>query len=602
MAVLTSSMQTFVDLTDQRKLSSYITSNLPTVQTEDPNVLPHTYMPSWTTTALVITPVVYLDQTPVALTATGLTITWKRREGSGSETALTAGETASAGVLTVNQNKLPAAAGNQITYLCYVSYYDEDTKNTVNIVSDLTFSLIKNAENARLATVIADQQVFKYDKNSALSGPAQITLTGLVQGVTVSKWQYKKSDGTWADYPTTSDNANITGGTLVVKPAHAVFFGNTASIRLATSDADITDTVTLSKLYDGETGATGSAGPGGLSVVLGNEAQILAATAAGAVSPAAEITIPFYGYKGATRIAITCAVGTLPSGMTVKTNTAGSASATGNLVLAVANNATLGGGTAGVVDLTFTLDGKSIIKKFGWSKAIKGATGTAGANAILLTIYTPNGNVISNGEGSLLLQTAAYDGAAAITSGATYQWAKYTGGAWANISGATAANLTVQAADIVNIQSYRCTMTYKSKSYQAVVTVMDKSDPCVSEMLSIAGYQFKNGLGATAVYIVVRRGTEEIDPLKGPVSKTAPAAPKSGDFWWKVDTSAKTCTLMKYSGSAWAAATEKQSLTYTWHKRDKDGNAATFSKTGKVIFFDASEVDSLCSLQCDVSE
>ena len=35
--VLTSSQQTFVDITDQRKLSAYITSNLPKTQSEDPN-------------------------------------------------------------------------------------------------------------------------------------------------------------------------------------------------------------------------------------------------------------------------------------------------------------------------------------------------------------------------------------------------------------------------------------------------------------------------------------------------------------------------------------------------------------------------------------
>ena len=44
--ILTSSQQTFVDITDQRKLSAYITSNLPKTQSEDPNVLPHEYAPS----------------------------------------------------------------------------------------------------------------------------------------------------------------------------------------------------------------------------------------------------------------------------------------------------------------------------------------------------------------------------------------------------------------------------------------------------------------------------------------------------------------------------------------------------------------------------
>lgn len=91
--ILTSSQQTFVDITDQRKLSAYITSNLPKTQSEDPNVLPHTYAPSWASTNLVLTPVLFLDQTNVSPTASGVTISWKRKDGVASETALTSGET-----------------------------------------------------------------------------------------------------------------------------------------------------------------------------------------------------------------------------------------------------------------------------------------------------------------------------------------------------------------------------------------------------------------------------------------------------------------------------------------------------------------------------
>ena len=87
--VLTSSQQTFVDITDQRKLSAYITSNLPKTQSEDPNVLPHTYAPSWASTNLVLTPVVFLDQTSIPLGSSGLTIQWKRKDGTAAETALT---------------------------------------------------------------------------------------------------------------------------------------------------------------------------------------------------------------------------------------------------------------------------------------------------------------------------------------------------------------------------------------------------------------------------------------------------------------------------------------------------------------------------------
>ena len=670
MAVLTSSQQTFVDITDQRKLSAYLTSNLPKTQVENPNVLPHTCEPSWAKTALKLTPVIFLDQTPVSLGASGLTITWKRKDGAGSESALTAGESVSGGILTVSQDKLVSASSGMLTYICYISYLDTETQNTVNITADLTFTLVKNAENARLADVTADVYAFKYNTSGSLVGATQATLNAQVQGVEILGWQYKKSDGTWADYPTTSDNADITSATLIVKPTHAVFFNDVATIKLLTDDDAVFDVITITRMRDGAAGngissitqyylatsaasgvttategwsttpaattttnkylwnytkftytngtstnttpaiigthgATGATGSGGLSVILGNEAQSIACTNGGLVQAAVDVEIPFMGYVGITQTACTCVAGTLPSGVTAKSNTAATASAAGKLVLTFAANATLGSASTmnGTIDLNFTIAGKTVTKKFGWSKSVKGNTGAAGANAVVFSVYAPNGSVFQNQEGTLLLDTAAYDGSTVISSGATYQWAKYTSGTWQNISSATGKSLTINGSDVVNVQSYRCTMTYKSKTYQDVITIEDKSDTYVSEMLAIGGFSFKNNLGGKAVYVIVRTNNKEVDPLLGPISTTAPSSPKTGDYYYKVDHSAKSVTLMKYSGSAWAEAAEKQSLTYNWYMQDKDGNAVdTFERTGKVIYLHADDVDSLCTLQCDVTK
>lgn len=598
--ILTSSQQTFVDITDQRKLSAYITSNLPKTQSEDPNTLPHAYAPSWETSHLVLTPVIFLDQTNVALDASGLTISWKRKDGTGAESALTTGESVSKGVLTVSQNKLADSTSGMITYICYISYYDSETKNTVNISSDITYTLVKNAENAKLAYVTADTYVFKYNTSSALVGATQATLTAQVQGVVVSKWQYLNASGVWTDYPTTSDNTSITGGTLVVKPAHAVFFNNVAQIKLVTDDVDVFDTISITKMYDGEQGQPGQAGSGGLSIILGNEAQTIACTTGGAVQTALEVTIPFTGYVGITQTACSCTVGTLPTGVTVTSNTAATASASGSVVLAFAANATLGGASVlnGTIDLTFTISGKTVVKKFAWTKSNRGSNG---ASAVVFSIYAPDGTVVLNQSGSLVLATSAYSGAAEITTGAIYQWAEYTGGKWTDISGATSDSLTVSGSDIVNIQSYRCTMTYGGKSYVDVITVEDKSDPYVSEMLSIGGFTVKNSLGGLVPYVIVRTNQKEVDALLGSISETAPSAPASGAFWYKIDHSAKTVTLMKYNGTEWAAATETQSLTYTWYKQDKDGKETEFDKTGKVIYLSAEDIDSIATLQCDVS-
>ena len=603
--VLTSSQQTFVDITDQRKLSAYITSNLPKTQSEDPNVLPHTYAPSWASTNLVLTPVVFLDQTSLALNATGLTITWKRKDGTSAEANLTTGETVTGGVLKVTQDKLAASTSGMITYICYISYYDSETKNTVNISSDITYTLVKNAENAKLAYVTADTYVFKYNTSGTLVGASQATLTGQVQGVTISKWQYKNSSGNWVDYPTTTDNTNITSGTLVVKPTHAVFNNNVAQIKLTTSDSNVYDTATITKMYDGAKGDTGgkgdpgAAGSGGLSVILGNENQALACTNAGKTAAAATITIPFTGYVGITQTACSCTVGTLPTGITVKSNTAATATTAGKVELSVANSSDLGGTAilTGDITLTFTISGQSVAKVFTWTKS---KAGTNGTSAVVFSVYAPNGTVVQNQSGSLTLATSAYSGTTAITN-ATYQWAKYMNGTWTNISGATSSTLTVSGSDIVNIQSYRCTMTYSSKNYVDVITVEDKSDPYVSEMLSIGGFTVKNNLGGVVPYIIVRTNQREVDALMGNISETAPSSPKAGDFWYQIDHTAKTVTLKKYSGSAWANATETQSLTYTWYAQDKDGNPVTFGKTGKVIYLSAADIDSIMTLQCDVS-
>lgn len=600
--ILTSSQQTFVDITDQRKLSAYITSNLPKTQSENPNVLPHTYAPNWSTTNLTLTPVVFLDQSSVALNSSGLTITWKRKDGSGAETALNSSEKVTNGILKVNSNVLASSSTGMITYICYISYFDAETKNTVNITSDITYTLVRNAENAKLAYVTADTYVFKYNTSSVLVGDSQATLTSQVQGVSISKWQYKNSAGSWTDYPTTSDNTSINGGTLVVKPTHAVFNNNVAQIKLVTSEVDIYDTITITKMYDGvkgDQGNPGTAGSGGLSIILGNESQTIACSETGIVLAATEIAIPFTGYIGITQTACSCVVGKLPTGMTVKTNTASTATVAGSIVLSVAASATLGGGNIlnGTIDLTFTLSGKSIVKKFTWTKSTRGNNGI---NAVVFSVYAPNGTIVMNQAGSLTLATSAYSGTTPITS-ATYQWAKYTNGKWNNISNATSSTLTVSGSDVVNIQSYRCTMTYGGKTYVDVITVEDKSDPYVSELLSIGGFTLKNNQGGVCPYVIVRTNQKEVDGLLGPISATAPTNPAAGAYWYKVNHSSKTVTLQKYTNGAWADSTDKQSLTYNWYAQDKNGNEVEFTKTGKVIYLSAADIDSLLTLQCDVS-
>ena len=178
MAIIATGQISIVDLTDGKSLSCYITSNLPKTQIKDPNP-GGSINPDWSgTPKLILTPVIFANQTALALNATGLTITWKRKEGSGGEAALASGESVSGGVLTVSANKLNGVASGLLTYLCYVTYVDPDNGLTINVVADITFSQIQTALNAE-SVWIAGEQLFKYDASSAVT-PSQIELTANV--------------------------------------------------------------------------------------------------------------------------------------------------------------------------------------------------------------------------------------------------------------------------------------------------------------------------------------------------------------------------------------------------------------------------------------
>lgn len=88
----------------------------------------------------MVSPVVYANQTAIALNDPALTITWKRREGSGSEAALTASEVVSGNVLTVSANKMAAVTSGLLTYIAYIAYTDPDTDLIINATTDISFA------------------------------------------------------------------------------------------------------------------------------------------------------------------------------------------------------------------------------------------------------------------------------------------------------------------------------------------------------------------------------------------------------------------------------------------------------------------------------
>jgi len=600
MSIIATGQISIVDLSDGKSISCSITANLPKTQIFDPNP-GGVITPDWSASlGLILTPVVFANHTPLPLTSPGLAVTWKRKEGAGAEGNLITGEDMSDGVLTVSKNVLNDVPSKLLTYCAYVTYTDPSTGIPVNIMADITFSQIQTAMDAK-SVWISGEQIFKYEPSGKVF-PDQITLTANQQNVTVSKWQYKNAAGTWLDYPTTADNVSITGTYLVVKPTHTSFVEDGASIRVITDDPNVFDITSIYKVRDGISGSAG------VTVFLSNENMSFAANAVGLTAQLSTIS-HVMAYRGTTKTTPT--VGTItgiPSGMTVTKGTAVSNEVP--ITIEIAAGSDLGGPGIQQGKLTVPVTSPIVTTlHIQWSKVNSGPpgeTGPNGQNAVVFSLYAPEGTVFVNGEGNLTIKVAAYDGTTEITSGATYVWKKFVSGNWQTIAGETGNTLTVNGTDVAGVASFQCTMTYNGKPYTDTISLTDKTDnyQCVIE--SSGGDVFKNAQGESVLTCRLFQSGAEVDAMKtSRVSETAPASPTSGIFWYKLDKTAKTVVLQKYNGSAWAnaAGADLHVHTYKWYRLDKDGSALDTSapfKTGKVIFIDGDDVDVKTTFKAEV--
>lgn len=813
MAIQAYSDIVIVDITDGKQAKIYLTSNQPSVVVYDPNNTASSYTPDWSTNNLVLTPTLFVDNKQLALTDTGVSVTWTRQAGSGAVTDLVTGESVKNGVLTVAHNVLSSISAGIITYICQVVYTDPDTNIEANDMVSMSFSLVKNATELKDCT-LSGEQVFTYNGEGTLTSASSIVVTANLINTSISQWQYKTSSGSFTKYPNSG-----TKTTLTVKATDTVFINNVAIIRCLTTDnlydlhqiiklkdgaagadtyscilsndsqsvpcasngtlystslngctsaitvyhggeddtenwtitttpssgvtgtydsstytytvtgltvdsgyvefiatkagnASITkrfniikersgadgddavfhniimnvpvlklsesgvfiptaitfsaqkivgdkspstytgrfkiyestngidftakytsnsdeasktytpsstsvtlikcelyasggttilyDTQTCSIVKDGVSGEDGNAGVDAVNVILGNSAEVIPCTVNGTAISSKDITIPFSCYQGTKRVAGTATVGTLPSGVTVKSNTAATASAGGSIVLTVAKGASLSStANSGDITITFTVSNLTSIHKFTWTKNIQAESAT------LFQIFAPQGDVIINDSNTITLQTTMTCGTKSVTSGIAYQWAKYEGTSYTNISSnGTSSSLTVTPSMVDGVASFKCTATYNGKSYVAYWCVTDKSDPVQLYLHSTIGDKIVNGQGVGAIYALAFRNADEIDPIKSTIfATTAPSNPSNGDYYYQINKTSKTVTLMKYNGTKWEAATENDLPlgTYLWYRRSADGtviDTTTAWKTGKAIYIDADIIDGKIILTC----
>lgn len=809
---------TVTDLSDAGQISLYLTSNQPTSVIYDPNQ--DIYTPDWSTSNLVITPVISYNGTPLGLTSPGLSVSFQRQEGSGSPTNLTTGESVSGNILTVSANKLENVASKLLTYICNIIYTDPNTNISLKAQSTLTYSLITNASEAKDVN-ITGESVFLYDTNRALVGSNTITLTAHLSNVSVSQWQYQNISGDFVAYPTTN-NPSINSTTLKVLATESDIWLNekNAVIKITTSDPNVFDLHNISKLYDGAAGTntisavlsnenhlvpvtsdgtvrswagaettiyiyeggtdvsskwnitvkcsegltgdydnetrtftpnglttdvgyaeftckstgqaniikrytitkqyagtdgqdaviyevssdtlvmnlnksgvfnpskvtfnaytkTGSSavksnyngrfiieestngstytpkytsgkdeyqkeytpsgnnvvsikctlyqgggttvvldtqtvtitrdgndgvgqdGQDAISVVVTNSSDVIPCDISGNAAVDKDISIPFYGFVGIKRAAITCTPGVLPSGVTIKSNTAGTASAGGLLTLHVAKGATFGDSSllSGDITLNFVCQGMNMEHKFTWTK---NKQASSGENAVIFQLYSPDGGMIRNGEGTTTINTMLTSGTNTVSPSA-YVWSKFEDGTYQPIAGQTGSSLVVTADMVDGTSWFKCTATYNGKQYNAYWTVIDQSDPVVAYTYSTVS-QFVNSQGEGAIYTRVYRNGEELDPIKSLVfTTTPPSSASAGEYYYHLDKNAKTCVLKKYSGTAWQDANEADALNYEYYRINSKGVELDTTgpyKTGKCFYVDPEIIDGQMQFRCKVT-
>ena len=341
-------------------------------------------------------------------------------------------------------------------------------------------------------------------------------------------------------------------------------------------------TVVITK--DGETGANGSDGLNGISMGLGNYQDVIPCTPNGYTSQARTITIPYYAYSGISRIPVSASVGTLPNGITVDTTNShgGDATQDGVLILSVANNSALGDASRITGEIVITLSCQYNTQTQSMTHRYTYTKNTQAKDAVILQIYSDDGGIIRNSAGSTTLRIRLISGASEATPSSVV-WKKWYSTSTAidkydAIPGETGTSLVVTADMVNDYAFFKAEVGYGGTTYNAYYSVDDLVDPYMSYTRATVE-QFKNSQGFGAIYTIVYQNGDEIDPIKSKIfSDTPPSSPSSGDYYYHLDTTNKTCTLKKYNGSSWqtvsrTSAADADTLKYAYYRQDSSGNA-----------------------------
>ena len=291
------------------------------------------------------------------------------------------------------------------------------------------------------------------------------------------------------------------------------------------------------------------------------------------------------------------------------TGSTGATGATGNGIKSVTNyylaSASSSGVTTSTSGWTETIQNISTSKKYLWNyekitytdnttystpPTIIGVHGTNGIDAVILSVWAPNGNIINNNnKTSIELQALMYSGTTDISTSAdtSFKWVAINPNGSESVLQAakTGANggwkCIVKADSIPTMLAVRCEATYANKTYKDHIVLEDKIDPIQAVIISTGGDTFKNGTGETYIYAKLIRNGEEIDPITLYDNIPGTTGHKANDIIYIKSSK----SYKKLVNNAWANASASDlQFAYSWTKFNQNGvHDTSYSATGKVI-------------------
>lgn len=232
------------------------------------------------------------------------------------------------------------------------------------------------------------------------------------------------------------------------------------------------------------------------------------------------------------------------------------------ITMTIAENATLGsdGSTYGqiIIPVSVINNGVNISTNlhWSWSKINKGKDGQ---NAVVLTTYTPNGNVFNLATDVLTINASAYDGSTDISSTASFVWYKYDNG-WVQFDHKDDpighSSITVVQSDVLGSCLFKCVMTYNTLTYIYITTLTDKQDEYQAVLTSSEGVNIGQTVTSTDILCSIYRKGQKVTSTD---------------------------------------------VTYIWSKIDKDGTSSVISGNTNTITVDTSTLTSQTTFVCHAS-